>query len=184
MRKLIFQEFISLDGYAADKDGTTKFFESPELNKGSDKDLLELMENIDAIILGANTYKMFVEYWPDADHEIIAEKINTTPKYVFSKSLKKAPWGKWPEATIVDEDAVTAIKEMKNQEGKNLVLWGSISLAQNLMREQLIDEYHLRVTPSAIGAGRLLFENTGELKLKLLKTKKYESGLLLAEYEA
>lgn len=65
MRKLIFQEFLSLDGYAADKNHSTKFFEHPEFSEDSDDDLLKEMDRFDTILLGANTYKMFVEFAPN-----------------------------------------------------------------------------------------------------------------------
>src|SRR5688500_5879360 len=103
MRKVIFQEFLSLDGYAADKDNSTKFFEDPKFAEVSDEDLLEEMNRFDAILLGANTYKMFVDYWPDVDtrEQIVADKLNSIPKIVFSSTIKNAPWGKWQPATVV-----------------------------------------------------------------------------------
>ncbi len=184
MRKLIFQEFLSLDGYAADKDHETKFFEGPEYSKDSDDDLLAEMQRFDTILLGANTYKMFVNFWPQAinDEQIVADKLNSIPKIVFSKTLKKAPWGKWPAAKIVAEDAVSFVKEQKAQEGKDMVLWGSISLAQDLMRANLIDEYQLRIVPVLLGSGTPLFIKAGTHNLELTKTKSYPSGLLLTHY--
>ncbi len=184
MRKLIFQEFLSLDGYAADKDHSTKFFEGPEYSEDSDDDLLNEMQRFDTILLGANTYKMFVDFWPDVSNEeqIVAHKLNSIPKIVFSKTLKQAPWGKWPAASIVSDDLVSAVKDLKAQAGKDMVLWGSISLAQNLMKENLIDEYQLRIVPVLLGGGTLLFTNAGALDLKLTKTKSYPSGLLLVHY--
>lgn len=184
MRKLIFQEFISLDGYAADRDNSTKFFEAPEFAEESDEDLLNEMDRFDTILLGANTYKMFVEFWPNADssEQIVADKLNSIPKVVFSQTLREAPWGKFPPATIVPGDAVGAISKMKRQQGKDLVLWGSISLAQDIMKANIIDEYQLRIVPVILGGGKLLFSERGELKLRLTKSKTYASGLLLAHY--
>jgi len=184
MRKLIFQEFLSLDGYAADKDNSTKFFEDPEFAEVSDDDLLKEMHRFDAILLGANTYKMFVDYWPavDSTEQIVADKLNGIPKIVFSSTLKEAPWGKWSPATIVPGDAVTAIKKLKKEAGKDMVLWGSISLAQDLMKANLIDEYQLRIVPVILGGGKLLFSERTQLNLELTKTKSYASGLLLAHY--
>ncbi|OMP13441.1 hypothetical protein COLO4_01681 [Corchorus olitorius] len=82
MRKLIVQQWISADGFATDSHGTTSFFESPKYNEGWQQDELELFKNIDLIILGANTYKMFVDYWPDAkpEDEAVAPFINSTKK--------------------------------------------------------------------------------------------------------
>jgi dihydrofolate reductase len=89
---------------------------------------------------------MFVEFWPEADpkEQIVADKLNSIPKIVFSKTLKEAPWGKWPAATIIPDDAVTAIKKLKKEAGKDMVLWGSISLAQDLINAGIIDEYSIK----------------------------------------
>ena len=183
MRKLVFQEFKSLDGYAADKDSSTKFFEDPKFSVDSDDDLLHEMDRFDTILLGANTYRMFADFWPQAtnDEQIVADKLNSIPKIVFSNTLKAAPWGKWPAATVMAGDAVSSIKNLKNQSGKDMVLWGSISLAQALIKANVIDEYQLRMVPVLLGGGRLLFSDS-ELDLELTKTKAYSSGLLLAHY--
>src|SRR2546423_6932967 len=135
MRKLILQEWLSIDGFTADRNGQLNFVTSPEFNKDSDQDILQFMDGVDTILLGAVTYKLFVDFWPTATTgtEIIADKLNSTPKIVFSKSLSIAPWGKWPAATIVKTEAANEIRKLKAQPGKNMVLWGSISLAQSLM---------------------------------------------------
>jgi dihydrofolate reductase len=152
MRKLILEEWLSLDGYAEDKDGQLNFFPSSEKDKFSDNDQLKFLESIDLILLGRVTYNLFVDFWPTAttDKEIIADKLNSTQKIVFSKTLKKAPWGKWPDAQIIPGDAVIEVKRLKETEGKNIVLWGSISLAQSLIKENLIDEYHLQICPALV----------------------------------
>ncbi|MES1219055.1 MAG: dihydrofolate reductase family protein, partial [Bacteroidota bacterium] len=153
MRKVIFQEWLSMDGYAADEQGSVRFIESATLNKYSDLDQLAWLDSIDTILPGANTYRLFVEFWPTAtnEQEVIADKINTIPKIVFSKTMDKAPWGKWPEAKVVKTDAVQALKELKAKDGKDIVLWGSISLAQDFINANLIDEYHLRIVPVVLG---------------------------------
>ena len=175
---------MSLDGYAADKDHDTKFFDGAKFSHNSDDDLLEEMERFDTILLGAKTYKMFVDYWPEASvaEQIVADKLNSIPKVVFSKTLKKAPWGKWPAAKVVADDAVSAVKDLKAQNGRDMVLWGSISLAQDLMKANLIDEYQLRIVPVLLGAGTLLFTKAGTHHLELTNTKSYPSGLLLLQY--
>lgn len=185
MRKVIFQEWITMDGYAADSKGSTSFFESPELSENSDHDLVQFMDGIDTILLGRKTYDMFVEYWPQAttDKELIADILNSTPKIVFSKSLKSAPWGKWPAAEVESGDVVAKIKKLKQQPGKNMVLWGSIKIAQVLMKEGLIDEYHFRIVPKLLGSGRSLFEDVKPMELDLFFSKQYPSGLMLLQYK-
>ena len=97
MRKLIVQEWITLDGFAAGKNGQLDFFTSlsPEQNKQSDLDQLKLLEETDTILLGRITYQLFAGYWPAAASyaEIIANKLNSLHKIVFSNTLTTAPWG-------------------------------------------------------------------------------------------
>jgi len=186
MRKVILQEWLTIDGFAAGRNGNLDFVTSRELNRESDEDLVRFMDSIDLILLGAVTYKLFVDFWPTAttETEIIADKLNSTEKIVFSNSLIRAPWGKWPDATIVRTEASKEIKKLKTQPGKNMVLWGSISLAQSLIKENLIDEYHLRICPVVVGNGKSLFPgDIDSLNLKLIEFKKYNSGLILLQYE-
>ncbi len=186
MRKLILEEWLSLDGYAADKNGQLDFFPSTEANKYSDQDQLRFLDTIDTILLGRNTYNLFVDFWPTAtnDIEIIADKLNSTHKIVFSNTLKKAPWGKWPDVEIISGDATEEIKQMKEKEGKNIVLWGSISLAQSLIKENLIDEYHIQICPTIVGGGKPLFPNIDSYKnLNLTEFRKYDTGVIYLQYE-
>src|ERR1700712_2559230 len=84
MRKLILEEWVSLDGYVSDKNGQLDFFTSltPEQNKYSDQDQLKFLETVDTILLGRKTYELFVDFWPTAtvDKEVIADKLNETSK--------------------------------------------------------------------------------------------------------
>jgi len=186
MRKLILQEWISVDGYAADKNNRLDFLPSTESSKYSDIDQLQFMETIDTILLGRITYNLFVDFWPGAttETEIIADKLNCTPKMVFSNTLKKAPCGQWTDAQIVTGNAAEKVKKLKAAGGKNMVMWGSLSLAQSLMKENLIDEYHIQVCPTILGGGRALFPNTAVSKsVTLVQSKKYNNGLMFLHYE-
>jgi dihydrofolate reductase len=188
MRKLILEEWMSLDGYVADKNGELDFFTNltPEQNKYSDLDQLKFLETIDTILLGRITYELFVDFWPAAttDKEVIADKLNEIKKIVFSNTLTEAPWGKWKEAEIITGDAVAEIKKLKSLAGKDMVMWGSISLAQSLMRENLIDEYHIQLCPVVTGSGRSLFPDQINYNLNLLELRQYDTGTLFLNYQA
>ena len=95
MRRLILEEWLSLDGFAVDKDGKLDFFPASETDRFSDRDQLEFLDTVDTILLGRRTYELFVDFWPTAttDKEIIADRLNTLPKLVFSNTLREAPWG-------------------------------------------------------------------------------------------
>lgn len=186
MRKLIAEEWISLDGYAADRNGTTDFFPSTEANRYSDEDQLKFLEGIDTILLGRKTYEIFVDFWPTdkSKQEIIAPRLNEIPKVVISGTLKHAPWGKWPNAEVRSGDAIDVVRKLKQQKGKDIVLWGSISLTQALMKADLIDELHLQVIPTQLGEGRLLFPKADRSReLTLVGTKLYDAtGVMLLKY--
>ena len=189
MRKLILEEWMSLDGHVADRNGELDFFTNltPEQNKYSDSDQLKFLETIDTILLGRKTYDLFVNFWPGAttDKEVIADKLNETKKVVFSNTLTKAPWGQWTEAEIISDNSIAAIRELKLQKGKNLVLWGSISLAQSLMKENLIDEYHIQLCPVLTGGGRSLFsQEINFSKLNLLEVRQYNTGAVFLNYHS
>ena len=187
MRKVIIQQFISADGFVADRDDSTSFFEylTGKEAEEIDQDLLEFIGTIDNILLGANTYKFFLEFWPTeaSKEEMVADDLNATPKVVFSKTLKEAPWGAYEAVKIVDSDAAEYIKYLKDQPGKDMVIWGSISLCKSLLHSGVVDEVQLRIVPVAIGKGTLLFpEEQDSLKLELLDTKVYKSGVVFNRY--
>lgn len=188
MRKLILEEWISLDGYATDKNGQLDFFTNltPEQNKYSDTDQLKFLEAVDTILLGRKTYELFADFWPGAttDKEVIADRLNEIPKIIFSNTISKAPWGKWPEATVMSGEATTNVKALKSKPGKNIVLWGSLSLVQSLMAENLIDEFHLQVCPVLTGGGRALFSNATDFRrLHLLEVRQYNTGTVFLNYQ-
>lgn len=186
MRKVILQEWVSLDGYAVDREGTLDFFPPIEADRHSDSDQLKFLDSVDTILLGRKTYELFVGYWPTAttDQEIIADRLNELSKLVFSNTLTEAPWGSWPPAQVVPGDAVAEIGRLKEQDGRHMVLWGSISLAQDLMAADLIDEYHLQLCPTLVGGGRRLFPSReGYANLERANVRTYDTGVVFLHYE-
>jgi dihydrofolate reductase len=186
MRRLILEEWLSLDGYAVDGEGTLDFFPPSESDQFSDRDQLEFLESVDTILLGRRTYELFVEFWPTAttDEEVIADRLNSLPKLVFSNTLSEAPWGEWPPARVVHGDAVAEIKRLKEQDGKHMVLWGSLSLAQKLIAADLIDEYHFQLCPTAVGGGRPVFPTLQSYAtFERVNVRLYDTGVAFLHYE-
>jgi dihydrofolate reductase len=186
MRKVILEEWISLDGYAVDSEGSLDFFPESEQDRYSDRDQLAFLDSVDTILLGRKTYELFVDYWPTAstDEEVIADRLNELPKLVFSNTLGEAPWGTWSPAQVVRGDAVAEIGRLKEQEGKHMVLWGSLSLAQDLMAADLIDEYHLQLCPTLVGGGRPLFAAREDYRnFERVNVRTYDTGALFLHYE-
>jgi dihydrofolate reductase len=186
MRSLILEEWLSLDGFAADNHGKLDFFPASNTDKFSDRDQLGFLDSVDTILLGRKTYELFVDFWPTAttDKEIIADRLNSLPKVVFSNTLSEAPWGKWRPARVVRGDAVAEVRRLKAQQGKHMVLWGSISLAQALVAADLVDEYHLQVCPTIVGGGRPLFPSLERYaNLKRVNVRSYDTGVVVLHYQ-
>ncbi|MES2881442.1 MAG: dihydrofolate reductase family protein [Bacteroidota bacterium] len=188
MKKLILQEFISVDGFCADRNKTTGFFDGTynSMEKDVDEHQRKFVENIDLILLGTNTYKMFASYWPTAssNDSAVAKLMNSIPKIVFSKSLTGVQWGNHGNITQVKEDAVTHIKKLKEAGDKTMIVWGSILLAQALLKANLFDEIQLGLVPVAIGKGYSLFpEKFEQFHLKLINHKTFSGGTVLHVYK-
>ena len=110
-------------------------------------------------MLGANTYRLFADYWPtpQSDDQLIAPRINELPKLIVSKSLREAPWGGYPAARIDAGDPVEAVRQAAAGVLGDVIVWGSIRLVQALYRADAIDELRLTVCPVVLGSGiRLL----------------------------
>lgn len=137
-------------------------------------------------MLGRTTYEMFAGYWPTAtgDDKPFADKLNATPNIVFSKTLDRAPRGSWDEATISRDDRARRFPRLREQEGKDLLVWGSLTLVHSLANARLVDEYQLWLLPLVLGGGRPLFaEGVGSIDLSLLEAKTSDKGATLLSYQ-
>ncbi len=184
-RKLIIEEWLSLDGYVSDKADKLDFFAKHVRESYTTAYRADLLNSIDTILFGRKTYQQFSALWPGrpVENDILTEKINTLNKIVFSGSLKSAPWAQWTEARVEPGNPIEKIKILKSQPGKNMVLWGSISLAQALIKEGLVDEYHLHICPTLTGGGRTLFAGEFDaVNLSLIETKPFANGVVLLKY--
>jgi dihydrofolate reductase len=187
MRKVILQEFVTLDGLAAGRNDSVDFVPaSTQGDQSFGQRQLAFMDSIDLILLGRVTYSMFAGYWPNVTSgadKPFADKLNAIPKIVFSSSLDRAPWGSWDDARIVETSAANEVAKLKQEPGKDMVIWGSLSLAQSLTNEGLIDEYQLIVCPVVLGGGKPLFRDTVDsFDVKLLNTKSFDRGAVLLAY--
>ncbi|WP_308797602.1 dihydrofolate reductase family protein [Agromyces silvae] len=178
MGRLTVEQIVSVDGYAAEPDGGMHFAEAAETGNPNDADQLAFLHDIDAILLGATTYRMFADYWPTADPavEVVAEPINRLPKFVASNTLTDAPWGDTGSIEILRGDAADSIAALKKRFG-HVIVWGSLTLADALFEADLVDTLRLRVVPALIGAGRSFTPATlGERRLELERAVPFESG--------
>jgi len=184
MRKLIVQQWVTLDSIAAEEDGGMSFVTVQPFALLSDEDFkasaMEFIETVDTMILGANTYAMAKDYWPTAkDQGVYGEKLNSLAKIVASTKLRDASWGSFPAATIT-RDAVAAIRSLKKESGKNIWLWGSLTLMQSMFEADVVDEVQLRVCPTTRGKGTHMFKVRHDLHL--LEAESFKNGILLLRY--
>ena len=185
MGKIIVQQLVTLDGFAADSEGDISFFESVADWTQSDADQFAFIDSLSVMALGSRTYRMFAGYWPtdQSANEIIAEKLNALDKVVFSRSLSAAPWGDYSEGRIVAGDAAATLRNVANQTSGDVVVWGSLTLTDQLFQSGGVDEIRWRICPIALGGGRRALPagySTGAMQL--LRSTAYNSGLLTADY--
>jgi len=102
---------------------------------------------------------------------------------MFAGHWPRVTSGDWKEAAIVKTSATREIEKLKQQSGKDMVIWGSISLAQSLMNDGVIDEYQLIVCPAVLVEGRRLFdEHVSPGEMHLLSTRSFDRGTVLLSY--
>ncbi|MFF2372267.1 dihydrofolate reductase family protein [Agromyces sp. NPDC058110] len=175
--RLTVEQIVSADGYAAEPDGGISFMSAVDEPDPSDADQMAFLDEVDAILLGATTYRMFAEYWPKADPAVepVAEPIARIPKFVVSNTLQSAPWGTG-EIEVLAGNPVAAVDGLKRRT-ESIVVWGSLTLTDALFRAGLVDALRLRTVPVLIGAGRPFTPpDLGERRLHLDHSVAHPSG--------
>lgn len=185
MRKLIVQQWVTVDNIAAEDDGGLSFVSGEPFSDKTDPAfkaaVMGLIDSVDTLILGANTYAQAKGYWPYADEQgEYGEKLNNLTKFVASSRLDEAPWGDFPAATVTRDPAAT-IGELKEQNGKDIWMWGSLKLMHSLLDAGVVDEVRMLVCPASRGKGTRVFEDQQDLKL--LEATGFDNGLALLRYE-
>ena len=195
MRKVIFKIELSLDGFISGPNGEMDWGRPKavaEENAAEDnwKDVFDMLSTVDTVLMSRVIYQGFKEYWPAAGTNPSSPKsekefshwLNNTPKIVFSKTLDSVDW---MNARLVKGDVGKEISHLKEQPGKNFVLWGGSIFPQALMNLGLIDEYWANVHPVILGSGKPLFTDVKNRTLfKTLSTKTLKSGTVGHRYEA
>ena len=180
MRKLIMWNMVTLEG----------FFEGPKSwdidwhNYAWGEELEQLsseqLQLADLLLFGRVTYQGMASFWPSAQGQV-ADAMNAIAKVVFSRTLEKADWN---NTRLVKEDAEVAVTQLKQQPGKDILLFGSANLAATLTAHGLIDEYRLGVNPIILGGGNPLFKpNQHRMKMKLLEARPLKSGCVILRYQ-
>ncbi|NJD58998.1 MAG: dihydrofolate reductase, partial [Anaerolineae bacterium] len=167
---------ITLDGYFEGMNKWDIAWHSvdDEFNQFS----IEQLDTASGLIFGRVTYEGMASYWPTPaainDDPTVAAKMNSIPKYVFSRTLEKADWS---NTQLIKGDAVDELRKLKQRSNKDLFIFGSANLSATFTNHRLIDEYRLMVNPVILGTGGALFQVNGkDLKFNLLNTKVFKNG--------
>jgi len=185
MRKLVLFMHVSLDGFAADANGGLDWISyDSELQQYADG----LVATVGSPVYGRVTYELMEGYWPkvlndphaserDKSH---AQWVDKATKIVFSKTMKKAEWN---NTIVINDNIAEEINKLKQQSGKDLVIFGSPGLAHSFMELDLIDEYQLTLNPVLLGSGIPVYQNIkNKTNLKLVRATSLKSGVVGLHY--
>jgi dihydrofolate reductase len=178
MRKVIASEFVTLDGVIENPDWSLRFMGEEQQNYKFDE-----LSASDALLLGRVTYEEFSAQWPDLTEQFgeYADMMNGYPKHVVSSTLQEPlEWN----ASLIEGDLVEEVSRLKQQPGKDIVIFGSGKLVNALMRDDLIDEYRLMIFPIIVGSGQRLFaDGIDEMGLELVDSKTLATGVVYLTYQ-
>jgi dihydrofolate reductase len=190
MGRVVVTEFVSLDGVIEAPGGGEEFEHggwSFEFNRGDDGDKFKLDELMaaDAQLLGRVTYEGFAKAWPSMTDEAgFAERMNSMPKYVVSRTLGDDD-ADWNNSTVIRDDVAGQVLKLKQEIDGDILVAGSPQLVQTLTEHDLVDEYRLMVFPIVLGTGKRLFgDGIAKTRLRLVdSTSLGPDGVLVLTYE-
>jgi dihydrofolate reductase len=184
MRKIIVSNLVSLDGYLSGPNGEIDWF-IDIADKEFENYAVNLMNSVDTMLFGRVTYQLMESYWPTASPETedprIIAAMNNYSKVVFSNSLGQVYW---KNSTLLPGGPVEEAAKLKQQQGKDMVVYGSGKLVSALTKAGLIDDYRIFVAPTILGKGNSMFEGIhDQLNLKLVDSHQFKNtGLCLLHY--
>lgn len=185
-KKVVVSEFMSIDGVIEDPGGAEKFKHGGWSFKFRDDQVpkykLDEVLSSDALLLGRTTYEGFARAWPSVKDDVgFADKMNNMPKYVVSTTLTKLEWN---NSRLIKANVADEVKKLKQQPGRDILVYGSGKLVNTLLQHDLVDELRLMVHPVVLGSGKRLFDDTAETMkvLRLAESRKFPSGIVLLSY--
>ena len=177
MRRLLLQVQTTIDGYMAGPNHELDWLTCP-WTEDIDAYITALMASVDTIVLGRNLAEGFIPAWasrPEGEPEESIDWMNNTPKVVISNSLTESPW---ENAVVAGGDLTKTITQLKAQPGGDLIVYGGVTLVQNLLARELIDDIHLFVNPTAVGGGKPVFASgDGYQRLQLAGAQPFACGI-------
>ena len=194
--RIILSDFISLDGVVQapggpDEDTTGGFqhggWSMPYFDEEAMGPVLgEVMAQAEALLFGRRTWDVMASAWPDRAGDPFADQMNAIPKYVVSRTLTaEEASSRWNNTTLIGgDDAIGAIRELRDRDDDRAVqVWGSASLALQLVENDLVDEYLLMLEPILLGGGKTIFPGDGRARpLDLVSVTQAKTGVLICHY--
>ena len=186
MRNLIFFMHTSLDGFVAGLNGEMDWI---NFDDAMFDFVATMTDKADTALYGRVTYEMMQSYWPTAGEQPNATKhdiehstwYNKVSKIVLSKTINDSGLH---NTKVISDQLSENINNLKQQDGKNILIFGSPGASQSLLNQDLIDEFWLFVNPVILGQGMPLFKNiTTTTKLKLVESKIFGCGVIALHYE-
>ncbi|WP_316158331.1 MULTISPECIES: dihydrofolate reductase family protein [unclassified Bradyrhizobium] len=177
MARLVMWNMMTLDGMVAGPNGDISWHEDvwgPELEQISETQLHEA----GGLLFGRVTYDLMAGYWP-TEKGVIADFMNSIPKYVASRTLSRLAWS---NAHLLGPQLAAEVDKLKQENAKDLFLFGSADLASTLVAHDLIDEFRIAINPRVLGAGRPLFKPGQAVKLRLIDSRALSNGVVIARY--
>ncbi|MFA7419217.1 MAG: dihydrofolate reductase family protein [Melioribacteraceae bacterium] len=186
MRKLKLQVQISVDGFAGGPNGELDWMTWNWDNQLKNY-VTELTDSVDTILLGRKMTDGFISHWTNVMTDsknpeyLAAKKFVETPKVVFTKKLDRSDW---INTKLAKGDLTEEVNRLKKQNGKSIIVYGGASFVSSLIQNNLIDEYHLFINPTAIGKGMTIFNGLeNNLNLKLIKSTPFDCGIVVNQFE-
>lgn len=189
MRELIVAEFITLDGVIQAPGGASEDTEGgfqhggwtrPYWHDDIGAHFFQAMQEADALLLGRKTWQIHGGAFEPMQGDPFGDVMNGISKYVVSTTLKSA--SAWRNSTLISRNVAEAVRELKRQPGKNILIDGSSVLIHTLVQENLVDEYRLHVYPLVLGGGKRLFPAGKRLNLKLIESQALPTGVVYQRY--
>lgn len=195
--RIILSDFISLDGVVQAPGGPEEdteggfrhggwsmpFFDEEAMGGAID----EVMSETEALLFGRRTWEGMASAWPERAGDPFADRMNAIPKYVASRTLTAGDAAsRWNNTTLLGaEDAIGALRELRSRDGGGVQVWGSSSLARQLVEHDLVDEYRLMIEPILLGGGKSIFPRDGQARsLELISVSQTRTGVLICAYRS
>lgn len=178
----------TIDGFVAAPNGELDWMTADFSDDKLYESINFLTDSSDTILMGRKMTDGFINYWtnvvknPESPEYEFAKKMVDYPKVVFTKTLEESPWG--ANTVLAKGDLTGEVNNLKNQSGKDILVYGGAGFVSSLIKENLIDEYNFFVNPVAIGKGMAIFDGSDKnFSLTLVKSQTFDSGITLLCYE-